>query len=152
MKIIQYDSRYKQSFIELNIVWITTLFGFLEKDDIDTFANIEKDIAKGAMIYFAIENDEVMAACMIKKVDGKTWEICKLAADDRYKGRGAGNAVFEKCMEHAITHGAKRLFMVSNRKLKSALHIYLKHGFKEIKLNNYEYERGDIAFEYIVNR
>ena len=29
-------------------------------------------------------------------------------------------------------------------------HIYEKHGFKEIKLDDYEYERGDIAFEKIL--
>lgn len=37
------------------------------------------------------------------------------------------------------------------RKLKPALHIYEKYGFKEIKLENYEYIRGDIAFEYKVS-
>lgn len=48
----------------------------------------------------------------------------------------------------ALDHGAKRLFILSNSKLKPALHIYRKYGFKEIKLDNYEYVRGDIAFEY----
>lgn len=42
--------------------------------------------------------------------------------------------------------------MLSNSGLKTALHIYYKHGFKEIKLDDYEYERGDIAFELIVNQ
>jgi ribosomal protein S18 acetylase RimI-like enzyme len=31
--------------------------------------------------------------------------------------------------------------------LKPALHIYEKYGFHEVKLDNYEYARGDIAFE-----
>ena len=48
----------------------------------------------------------------------------------------------------ALEHGAKRLFILSNSRLKPALHIYRKYGFKEIKLENYEYVRGDIAFEY----
>lgn len=45
---------------------------------------------------------------------------------------------------------AKRLFILSNSKLKPALHIYEKNGFNEIKLDDYEYVRGDIAFEYIL--
>lgn len=150
MKIIQYDSRYRQNFIDLNTAWIIGLFGLMEKEDVETFQNIEKDISKGGMIYFAIENDNVMATCMTKKIDDDTWEICKLATDEKYKKQGAGNAVFEKCMEYAIAHGAKRLFILSNSSLKPALHIYFKHGFYEIKLSDYEYERGDIAFEYIV--
>ena len=51
-------------------------------------------------------------------------------------------------MKWALSHGAERLFIISNSKLKPALHIYEKYGFKEIKLENYEYIRGDIAFEY----
>ena len=31
-------------------------------------------------------------------------------------------------------------------------YIYEKHGFQEVNLDDYEYERGDIAFEYVVPR
>lgn len=104
------------------------------------------------MIYFATENDEVMATCMTRHIGNEIWEICKLAANEKYKGKGAGNAVFEQCMKYAIDHGAKKLFMISNSRLQAALHIYHKYGFKEIKLKDYEYERGDIAFELTVNQ
>ena len=49
-----------------------------------------------------------------------------------------------------VDHGAGRLFIISNSKLAPALHIYEKFGFKEIKLDDYEYERGDIAFKKIL--
>lgn len=126
------------------------MFGQLEKEDIETFRNIEKEIANGGMIYFATENDEVMATCMIRNIGSDTWEICKLAANEKFKGKGAGNAVFEQCMKYAIDHGAKKLFILSNSRLEAALHIYRKYGFKEIKLKDYEYQRGDIAFELCV--
>lgn len=87
---------------------------------------------------------------MTKPVKSSTWEICKLAADAQYQGHGAGSKVFKKCMDYAIANEAERLFILSNSALKPALHIYEKYGFKEIKLDNYEYIRGDIAFEYIV--
>lgn len=45
-----------------------------------------------------------------------------------------------------------KLFMLSNSRSQAALHIYHKYGFKEIKLKDYEYERGDIAFELTVNQ
>ena len=35
-------------------------------------------------------------------------------------------------------------------KLDPALHIYEKYGFTEVKLADYEHERGDIAFEKII--
>lgn len=93
-----------------------------------------------------------MAVCMTRKFDSRTWEICKLAASKKYKGRGAGDAVFKACMDYAAAHGAKRLFILSNSRLKAALHIYQKYGFQEVKLENYEYARGDVAFELMVSQ
>ena len=52
--------------------------------------------------------------------------------------KGAGSAVFEAAMKWATDHGAGRLFILSNSKLGATLHIYEKHGFKEIKFDDYD--------------
>lgn len=100
------------------------------------------------MILLAVENDVLLAACMAVPSDGKTWELCKLCSNKNVPHKGAGSAVFKAAMDWALNHGAERLFILSNSSLKPAIHIYNKYGFKEIKLENYEYIRGDIAFEY----
>lgn len=153
MKVIEYDPRYKQDFIDFNTTWIIENFGFLEKEDLETFETIEQSLQNGAMIYFAIDEDtqDAMATCMAKPMDGMTWELCKMGSNKKYNGRGAGNAVFEAAIQYAIDHGAKRLFMLSNSSLKTAMHMYETHHFQEIKLENYEYERGNIAFERIIS-
>lgn len=150
MKVIPYDPRYREKFIEYNTDWIVDNFGFLEKEDKETFENMEEDIKNGAMIYFAVEGENVLAVCMAKHMQEGTWEICKLASNKHRPHKGCGSAVFEAAMQWAIRHGASRLFIVSNRKLKAALHIYEKFGFQEIKLDNYEYVRGDVAFEKLI--
>lgn len=151
MRIIEYDPSYKNSFIQFNTDWIVDNFGVLEQEDIETFEKIEEELEHGAMIYFAIEDDVPLAACMAKPMREGTWEICKLASNKHRAHKGCGSAVFEAAMEWAIKHGAKKLFLLSNRKLKPAIHIYEKYGFQEIKLNDYEYVRGDIAFERIID-
>ncbi|MDE7322243.1 MAG: GNAT family N-acetyltransferase [Lachnospiraceae bacterium] len=150
MELISYDPKYRQNFIELNTAWIKNNFGSLEEADRKTFQGIDSEIARGAMIFFAVEGDIVLAACMTKPLGEGTWEICKLATDERYRRQGAGSQLFKKCMDYAIANGALRLFILSNSSLKPALHIYQKYGFTEIKLDDYGYSRGDIAFEYIV--
>lgn len=151
MKIIQYQEKYKDYFIQFNMDWILDNFGCLEKEDLEIFNNIDEHIKNGAMIYFALDNENVLATCMAKPLDNNgTWEICKLGSNKHLPHKGVGSAVFEASMNWAIENGAKRLFILSNSKLKAALHIYQKYGFNEIKLNDYEYDRGDIAFEYIV--
>ena len=64
---------------------------------------------------------------------------------------GSGSAVFAAVMQWAENHGAQRLFIISNSQLKPAIHIYEKSGFKELKLGDYGYERGDIAYEKILS-
>lgn len=147
MEIIEYKEKYKEYFIQFNTDWITDYFGYLENEDIATFQHIEESLKKGAMIYFALENGKVLATCMAKPYgnDG-TWEICKLASNKHLSHKGAGSAVFEAAMKWAVGRGATRLFILSNSRLKAALHIYEKYGFHEIKLKDYEYVRGDIAF------
>ena len=150
-KVIPFVEQYRKDFIDFNKDWITTYFGKIEEHDIEEFENIDKDIKNGGMIFFAVRNKKALATCMSKPLDGHTWEICKLGSNKDLPHKGAGSAVFEASMNWAIKNGAKRLFIVTNSTLKPALHIYRKFGFKEIKLDNYGYERGDIAFEYLIN-
>lgn len=153
MKVIEYQEKYKADFIQFNTDWIVDNFGSLEKEDIETFEHIEDSLAQGGMIYFAVENDLVLAACMVKPLDDNgLWELCKMGSNKHVAHKGVGSAVFEASMNWAIDHGAKKLFILSNSKLKAAIHIYEKYGFKEVKLDDYEYVRGDIAFEYKVLR
>lgn len=150
MEIIQYAPKYKQDFIELNTGWITEIFGEVEEHDKETFKNIERDIENGAMIFFAVDGENVLACCMAVPMDGGTWEICKLASNPKLNHKGCGSAVFGASVQWAIDKGAKRLFILSSTKLKPALHIYEKFGLHEIKLDNYGYARGDIALEKII--
>lgn len=151
MEIVEYEPRYKNSFIQFNTDWIVDNFGCLEQEDIETFEKIDAELQNGAMIYFAVENDVPLATCMAKPMNEGTWEICKLASNKRREHKGCGSAVFAAAIQWAIKHGAKKLFLLSNRKLKPAIHIYAKYGFQEIQLNDYEYVRGDIAFERVID-
>lgn len=150
MEIVQYSPKYKQAFIDLNTAWITELFGVVETHDRETFENIEREIANGAMIFFAVEGENVLACCMATPTEGGIWEICKLASNPKFNHKGCGSAVFGAAVQWATDHGAKRMFILSSTKLKPALHIYEKFGFHEIKLDDYGYARGNIALERIV--
>lgn len=151
MELIEYNPKYKDDFIQFNKDWIIDHFGFLEAEDVQTFDTIDEELEKGAMIYFAIERDTALACCMAKPMENGTWEICKLASNKARPHKGCGSAVFEAAVQWAIDHGARRLFILSNSRLKAAIHIYKKFGFRELTLDDYEYVRGDIAFERTVD-
>lgn len=153
MEVIEYQEKYKEAFVELNIAWIARYFT-PEQADYDVLDHVDELLEKGSMIYFAVEDDEVLATCMAMPLGDDVWEICKLAATGQYTGKGAGSAVFKASMDYAVKNGAKKLTLISNRRLKPALHIYEKFGFHEVELNKayWGFERADIEFERSVSR
>lgn len=147
MTVIPFSERYRQAFIDFNTDWIIDNFGFLEKEDHDTFDQIDRELSEGAMIFIAADEDgAALACCMARPMARGRWELCKFASNKHRDHRGAGCAVFEAAIGYAEAHGATELFLLSNTKLKAAMHIYQKYGFQEIKLGDYEYARGNIAF------
>lgn len=152
MQVIEYQEKYKKDFVKLNTQWVERYF-VMEDADLEVLEHVDDLLKSGAMIYFAVEEDQVLATCMAMPLDGDVWEICKLAASGQYTGTGAGSAVFRASMNYAKEHGAKKLTLISNSRLKPALHIYKKFGFKEVPLNKayWGFERADIEFEYNIN-
>ena len=102
----------------------------------EAFENIDEEPVNEAMIYFAVEDGIPLAACMTKPMGNGTWEICKMGSNKHKPHKGCGSAVFGAVMQWAISHGARKIFILSNSKLKA--------------LDDYEYIRGDIAFERII--
>ena len=149
MRILSYDVKYKNDFIEMNKKWISEMFE-IEEEDLRELENIEPTLEDGGNIFFAIDdNDNVMACCMIGPRPDGDWEIMKFAAKGMYTGTGAGNACLKACIEYAKEKGINRILIVSNRKCVQALHLYRKNGFVEIPVDKrkFPFERADIAFE-----
>ena len=89
MKIIKYDKKYEKDFIELNIAWVEKYF-VMEQEDREILSHVDEYLQKGGMIFFAIEDERVLATCMVIPFGNNIWEICKLAANEQYQSHGAG--------------------------------------------------------------
>lgn len=152
MKIISYDDKYKNDFIEMNKLWISEMFK-IEDEDIREFDKIECIIENGENIFFALNDDEnVMACCMIGPREDGDWEIMKFAAKGMYTGSGAGNACLTACIDYGRKRGIKRIIIVSNTKCVQAVHLYRKNGFCEMPLDKkkFPFDRANIAFELLL--
>ena len=67
MEIIEYQQKYKDYFVQFNTDWIVDNFGFLEEEDKNAFLHIEESLKNGAMIYFAVEEENVLAPTNISR-------------------------------------------------------------------------------------
>ncbi|MBS6474553.1 MAG: GNAT family N-acetyltransferase [Clostridiales bacterium] len=154
MKVVSYSPEYKNDFIEMNRLWISSMF-VMEAEDERELANIEPYIENGGQIFFALDdNNNVMACCMIAPRDDGDWEIMKFAAKGMYTGTGAGSACFKACIDYAREQGIERIIIVSNRKCVQAVHLYRKFGFIEMPVDKekFPFERADIAFEMFLQQ
>ena len=149
MKIVPYDKKYKEDFIELNKAWISEMF-VMEPEDERELGNIEPYLDAGGQIFFALDDAEhVMACCLIAPREDGDWEIMKFAASEHYKGAGAGSACLKACMDYAKSKKIEKVIIVSNKKCVQAVHLYRKFGFIEIPVDKkkFPFDRADIAFE-----
>ncbi|EEG28750.1 acetyltransferase, GNAT family [[Clostridium] methylpentosum DSM 5476] len=153
MKVVFYDPKYKNDFIEMNKSWIEDMFK-LEDEDIREMENIEPYIENGGQIFFSIDdNERVMACCMIAPREDGDWEIMKFAARGMYTGTGAGSACLKACIDYAKEMQLKKIIIVSNKKCEHAIHLYRKFGFEEVPVDKekFPFDRADIAFELYLN-
>ena len=147
IKIITYNSEYKNDFIRLNKAWLEEYF-YVEPHDIETFNNIEKDIIEHeGEIFFCLVNKEIVGTVAMIKVDNKTYELAKMAVDKKFQGMKLSNLLMKACIDFAKDKKAEKIFLVSNRKLSPAINLYRKYNFIETPLDLTDYDRADIQME-----
>lgn len=150
MKIVPYEKKYKEDFIEMNKEWISKMF-VIEEEDLSVLNNIECTLEAGGQIFFAIndDDDEVLACCMIAPLPNGEWEIEKFCAKGMYTGTGAGSACLKACIDYAMEKCVEKVVIVTNTKCEQAIHLYKKFGFIEVPVDKekFPFERANIAFE-----
>lgn len=146
IQIIAYKPRFKEAFRDLNAKWIAENFE-MEEADYRVLDNPEQYILKrGGAIVLAVEGERVLGVCALLKLENHTYqyELAKMAVKEEARGKGIGTLVGNAVIEKARQLGAKQLYLESNRKLKSAISLYHKLGFKEVFGIETPYKRCDI--------
>lgn len=150
VEIIEYRPQYKQAFYELNRNWIE-LYWELEPHDIEVLENPEKHILeKGGHIFVALYNGfpvGVCALCPMPKESRYDFELAKLAVNNSIQRKGVGRRLCDAVIRKARELGGEMLFLESNTRLKPAIALYRKLGFRELPEYHPAYARGDIQME-----
>lgn len=150
VEIVAYRTEYKKAFYELNRKWIE-LYWELEPHDIEVMENPEKHILdKGGYIFVALYNGfpvGVCALCPMPEESPYDFELAKLAVNNSIQRKGIGRRLCEAVINKARELGGEMLFLESNTRLKPAIALYRKLGFKELPEYHPAYARGDIQME-----
>ena len=147
IEIIPYYDDLKEAIKVLNYEWLEKYFR-VEQSDIHSLSNPEEEIIdKGGFIFYAKLNDEIVGTASLLKKTEDDFELGKMAVSEKAQGHKIGTLLLEHCLQFAKQKQIKTLILYSNTKLKSALHLYRKYGFSEIKLDEGLYERANIKME-----
>ncbi len=137
----------KEAIKVLNYEWLEKYFR-VEQSDIQSLSNPKEEIIdKGGFIFYAKLNDEIVGTASLLKKTEDVFELGKMAVSEKAQGHKIGTLLLEHCLQFAKQKQIKTLILYSNTKLNSALHLYRKYGFLEIKLDEGLYERANIKME-----
>ena len=150
MKIINYESKYQQEYKSLSLEWLyeNNLYEDVDGEMLD---NPKKEVLdKGGFIYLAKIGDQIVGTVTILPVEERVFEILKLGVSKNHQGLGIGRKLMEFCIEKAELLNAEKIILETNTKLKSAIKLYSKLGFKEIVHLNTKYEMSDFKMELLL--
>lgn len=132
IQIISFNKLYANDFKLLNFEWLEKYFHIEDYDRI-VLENPQKYILDiGGDIYLAKCEDQIVGTIALMKREANMYEIAKMAVTKKYKGHKIGLRLLYWSIQKAIEKGASRVFLDTNSKLKPALHLYEKIGFKNI--------------------
>ena len=76
--------------------------------------------------------------------DGNKYELAKMTVEKKFRGKGYSKLLLDTCIDFAKKRGSEEIYLISNRKLEIARKLYNNYGFKEVKLDNIKYDRGNV--------
>jgi N-acetylglutamate synthase-like GNAT family acetyltransferase len=141
------------AFRDINAEWIKSMYR-LEQTDLDVLDHPrERIIDRGGDILFVeAQGLGVVGACALQKTGEDQYELTKMGVLERARGRKAGEFLLAAMISRARQMGARRLYLLSNRKSAAAIHLYEKLGFRHddeiMREFGARYERCDVAMLY----
>lgn len=147
ISIIPFSKNHAKAFADLNYEWIAHFFS-IEPVDRKYLDNPQTEIIdSGGAILLAQHNDTIIGTIALVKMEEGIFELAKMSVQKDYRGRKIGHLIMEACISKAKELGASMIVILSNRKLKNAIHLYGKFGFTDVGIPETDYERCDIRME-----
>jgi putative acetyltransferase len=145
--IIEYEKKHHEDFRRLNMEWLEK-YDLLETHDTEILDDPQSTVLDGGgVIFLAVEEDKVIGTAGLFKENEEELELIKMAVDERSRGKGVSKILLDKCLDHARSKNAKRIFLYSNSQLKAALSLYEKYGFRHIDASQSPFATADVKME-----
>ena len=153
LSIVDFDDSLAPAFHDINAQWVEAMYQ-MEDADREVLLNARSKIIDpgGAILFVVAEGIGPIGTCALRKTGPDEYELTKMGVLEAARGLKAGELLLEATIERAKTMGARRLYLLSNRKSAAAIHLYEKFGFvhDEVIMREFgaRYERCNVAMNY----
>jgi len=130
VEILDYAPERKDSFRKLNEAWLKTYFKVEDADRKILHHPEEEILQKGGFVLFARLKDEIVGTTALLKLNDETYEIAKMAVAEHARGKQAGRRLAEAAIARARAKGAKKIVLHTDNRLRAAVGLYRKLGFR----------------------
>lgn len=148
ISVVPFHRELAGDFCRLNLDWIERLFA-IEEPDRKVLDDPETAIvAKGGMIFFALDGDTVVGTVAMIRFSDARFELAKMAVSTSHQRRGIGELLGLACKDWAMKRGAQTVFLETNSQLATAIRLYERLGFRHaVDPHPSDYARADVYME-----
>lgn len=129
VRIVPLRPELREHFYRLNAIWLERYF-VLEPYDIEVMSNPEAIVEHGGAVLFARLGGAVVGTCALKQHAPGEYELTKMGVDPSAQGVGIGRRLIEAAIAEFERLGGRELFLETNTRLESAIHLYERTGFE----------------------
>ena len=153
LSIRHYSDALAQEFHDINDEWIKAMFA-IEQADREVLEQPRARIIEpgGDILFVEADSLGIVGTCALRKTGEGEFELTKMGVLERARGRKAGEFLLRAALRRAGELGAEKLYLLTNSKCASAIHLYEKVGFAhdaEIMRDfGSRYARCDVAMRY----
>ena len=142
------------AFRDLNQAWIAGYFEIEEKDWEVLNDPMKHILDPGGALIMAFQDGAAVGTCALLAMG--RWFV-RGRQDDRRRSKLRGQGIGKRLLEHVIGYaretGAKRLYLETNNKLATAIHVYESLGFRHLppeRIVPSPYARANVYMELLL--
>lgn len=153
LSLREFDDSLAGAFHDIGMEWIESMFK-VEETDREVLENPRRAIVDqgGAILFVEAAGHGIIGTGALQKTGPASFELTKMGVRENARGLKAGDFLLKGLIDKARDLGAKRLYLLTNRKCQSAIHLYEKNGFIHsdgvLQDCASRYDRCDVAMLY----
>src|SRR5579863_3337949 len=150
-----YATGDETAFRELNKAWIAGYFEVEEKDWEVLNDPVKFILEPGGALIMAVQDGVAVGTCALLAMGGGSFEVAKMTVSQELRGLGIGKKLLAHVIEYARGVGASRLYLETNNKLQSAIHVYESLGFRHLapeRIVPSPYARANVYMELLLGK